>query len=151
MVNNMQHFEPGQPIICRYRNNAIWNYNIYNRPSDAYSDTHITIDNTAIKDENILPFNEKTQHLVGKYTDYTKYEPEPNTVIAVRNKETEQWCYRLFIRKEAYNRYICLSDSTSYQYYLSLPESSVSCHTIVKKDLECCWPYATSIIESIKD
>lgn len=151
MVNNMQHFEPGQPIICRCRANAIWNYNIYNRPSDAYSNTHITIDNVQIKDENILPFNEKTKHLIGKYTNYSEYEPEPNTVIAVRNQNTEQWSYRLFLKKDDKDRYVCLLDNTSYQHYLRLPNHSTNNHAIVKRDLECCWLQATSIEESKKD
>ena len=147
----MQHFEPGQPIVCRNRNNGVWNYSIYNRPSDTYSNTHITIDHVQISDENILPFNEKTQHLVGKYINYTEYEPEPNTVIAVRNNEQEQWRYRLFLKKDDKNKYVCLSDSTSYQRYSQLPENSVNQCDIIKRDLECCWLQATSIEESKKD
>ena len=130
MVNNMQHFEPGQPIICRYSNNAVWNYNIYNRPSDAYSNMHITIDNVPIKDENILPFNEKTQHLVGKYINYTEYEPEPNTVIAVRHNEKHSWKYRKFVYKDA-NKYACIVEDDENEIHL--------------------WDFATSIEESIKD
>jgi hypothetical protein len=147
----MKHFEPGQPIVCRSKNNGVWNYSIYNRPSDTYSDIHITIDHVQISDKNILPFNEKTQHLVGKYINYTEHEPEPNTVIAVRDKESESWSYRLFLRKDDENRYVCLLDNTSYQHYLILPKDSTDYDAVSKRDLEHHWLQATSIEESKKN
>lgn len=125
----MKHFEPGQPIICRNRDNALWNYSIYNRPSDTYTDTHITIDHVQISDKNILPFNDNTKHLLGTNNDYTEWEPEPSTVIAVRDDEEDDWVYRVFLYRNDINFYVCKVDGSTGEY---------------------AWQYATSIEESLK-
>ena len=146
----MKHFEPGQPVLFRHDDSSPWNYSLYNR-LDIGAEYHLIVGRYAVMDKNILPYNDNTKHLVGTDDNYTEWEPEPNTIIAVRNEKSEQWRYRLFLRKDDKNEYVCLSDNVSYQRYLQLPQNSSNPCAIIKKDVECCWQQATSIEESLKD
>lgn len=146
----MKHFEPGQPVIYKSKHSRTWDYGLYNRITTCGTE-HLVVGGFFVEDKNILPYNDDIKYLIGTDNDYIEWEPIPNTVIAVKNTESEQWRYRLFIKKNDKNEYVCLSDNVSYQRYLKLPQVGANSCAIVKKDVECCWQQATSIEESLKD
>lgn len=127
----MKHFEPGQPVVFRTDNLPVWNYGIYNRFSIDKTE-HVTVGACFVKDKDILPYNDKTKHLIGTYYDYTEWEPEPNTIIAVRHNEKHSWKYRKFVYKDNdSNKYACIVEDDENEIHL--------------------WDFATSIEESLKD
>ena len=125
----MKRFEPGQPVIYRTNNSPTWNYSLYNRITTCGTE-HLIVGGCFVKDKNILPYNDSTKYLLGTDNDYTEWEPVPNTVIAVRNNEENDWMYRLFLCMDDMGRYVCKTDGSTGEYE---------------------WQYATSIEESLKD
>ena len=125
----MKHFEPGQPVIFRTSLLPTWNFSIYNRITTDGTE-HLVVGGCFVKNENILPYNDNTKYLLGTINDYDEWEPEPNTVIAVRDDEEDDWMYRLFLYRDDMNRYVCKTDGSDGEYE---------------------WQYATSIEESLKN
>lgn len=125
----MKHFEPGQPILFRCNDNSAWSYSLYNRITTCGTE-HLIVGGCFIKDKNILPYNDSTKYLLGTENDYIEWEPEPNTVIAVRHNENHSWKYRKFVYKDG-DKYACVVEDDENEIHL--------------------WGFATSIEESLKD
>lgn len=124
----MKHFEPGQPVVYRTELSLVWNYSLYNRVTTNGAE-HLVVGGYCTRDEDILPYNHNTKHLIGTVNSYVEWEPKPNTVIAVRDDSKVNWKYRLFVRMDDENRYVCKADGSTVEY---------------------AWQYATSIEESKK-
>lgn len=125
----MKHFEPGQPVVYRTELSLVWNYSLYNRITTNGTE-HLVVGGYCTRDKDILPYNNNTKHLIGTVNSYVEWEPEPYTVIAVRDDNKVNWKYRLFVCMDDENRYVCKTDGNTVEY---------------------AWQYATSIEESLKD
>ena len=107
-------FKPGTPVVWRGASNR-WHYGIYDTESAYKKGYHNVIGhNNYVVSDDLLPFNEDTESLIGTTNDFVKWNPTPGHLIAVRDADDREWVYRIFIKKRN-NGYCCVCDGGTYE------------------------------------
>jgi hypothetical protein len=99
------NFQPLDPILYKAKDGTekwlLRVFSHYGESDKGHKRVYTTTGWFSVEDYDVIPFNDETRHLLGTKDPAPKHlgwEPEPGDLVAVRNKESDRWKARVFVR-----------------------------------------------------
>ena len=98
-----------------------WSVGYYYGNHQGDKGSHVVLVKSALpyNEDEVIPLNEETKHLIGTCKPYIHWKPEKGKMIAVRDCNDVEWSARVFIRFDNLSKtFVTVPHGMSYKRYM---------------------------------